>query len=65
MILSLEKGSTTPERLTTDNENASTVENLLPQLGHWRRLRMSEPSSAVLESMTRESACRQKGQCIP
>jgi hypothetical protein len=33
------------------------------QAGHWRRLRMQAPSSVVLESMTRESVCRQNGQC--
>ncbi|GAA3618222.1 hypothetical protein GCM10022199_23350 [Marihabitans asiaticum] len=31
--------------------------------GHCRRRRIEDPSSAVRESMTRESVCRQKGQC--
>ena len=65
MILSLEKGSTTPDRLTTDNEKTSTVEKRLPQFGHWRRLRIDEPSSAVRESTTRESECLQNGQYMP
>src|SRR5699024_5886278 len=58
------KGSLTPDRLSTDREAVSEVENRLEQFGHWRRRRIVAPSSDVRESTTRESEWRQNGQCI-
>jgi hypothetical protein len=40
----------------------SVVENRRPHSGHCRRRRIDSPSSLVLESMTRLSGWRQKGQ---
>jgi uncharacterized Ntn-hydrolase superfamily protein len=63
MIFSRLNGSVAPERFTTDRLAVSTVVNRRLQAGHWRRRRIDKPSSDVRESTTRESACRQKGQC--
>src|SRR5690606_8888899 len=55
----------TPDRLTTERLEVSMVVKRRWQSVHSRRRRMAEPSSAVRESMTRESAFRQNGQCTP
>ncbi len=57
-------GSLAPDRLTTLRLALSSVVKRRPHSGHWRRRRMAVPSSVVRESMTRESVCRQNGQCM-
>jgi hypothetical protein len=57
-------GSMTPERFITLRLAVSIVEKRPPHSGHCRRRRMLNPSSLVRESMTRESAWRQNGQCM-
>src|SRR5690349_22920517 len=64
MTFSRLKDSITPERLMTFRLAVSIVENRPPHSGHCRRRRMLRPSSLVRESITRESAWRQNGQCI-
>ena len=54
--LFLEKGSTTPERLTTWNDEVSSVVKRFLQAPHSLRRRMEAPSSAMRVSTTRESA---------
>ena len=58
------KGSVTPLRFTTERTAVSTVVNRRPHSGHERRRLIAWPSSASRESTTRESGCRQNGQCI-
>ena len=53
-----------PERFTTVRLALSTVVNLRSHWVHCRRRRTAVPSSAVRLSTTRESSCRQNGQCI-
>src|SRR5699024_10605806 len=57
-------GSATPERLITLIEVVSNVVNRLSHDRHSRRRRIAEPSSSERESTTRDSSCRQNGQCI-
>ncbi len=63
MAFSRLNGSVAPERFTTVSCICSTVVNRFSQTGHWRRRRIAPPSSATRLSTTRESACRQYGQC--
>src|SRR5690625_4554215 len=58
-------GSMTPDRLTTERLDVSMVVKRRWQAVHSRRRRIAEPSSAVRESITLESAFRQNGQCTP
>lgn len=55
----------TPLRFTTVSDAVSDVLKRMPHSGHWRLRRIDDPSSEVLESVTRESECLQNGQCIP
>ncbi|GDY57179.1 hypothetical protein SVIO_078020 [Streptomyces violaceusniger] len=64
MTLSRLKGSVTPLRLITMSDAVSTVVKRREQSGHWRRLRIEQPSSVVRLSTTRLSGCLQKGQCM-
>src|SRR5690606_18412173 len=64
ITLSRLNGSATPERLITIRLAVSVVEKRPPHSGHCLRRRMDRPSSLVRESMTRESECRQNGQCM-
>ncbi len=57
-------GSITPLRFTTVSDAVSEVLKRMPHSGHWRLLRIDDPSSEVLESVTRESGFLQNGQCI-
>ena len=50
-----EKGSITPERLTTWKDEVSSVVNRFLQDVHSLRLRIEAPSSAIRVSTTRES----------
>src|SRR5690625_4449417 len=64
MTLARLKGSATPERFITLSEVVSIVVKRLSQDRHSRRRRIAEPSSSDRESTTRDSSCRQKGQCM-
>ena len=57
------KGSAAPDRFVTVRLALSRVVKRRLHSGHWRRRRMALPSSVVRLSMTRESVCRQNGQC--
>jgi hypothetical protein len=63
MTFSLENGSVTPDRFTTERLAVSIVVNRFIHLGHCLRRRIADPSSDVRESTTRESGCLQNGQC--
>src|SRR3954470_13106791 len=56
-------GSVVPERLRTASAVVSTVVKRRPHSGQARRRRIAAPSSCSRESTTRESGCRQNGQC--
>src|SRR5699024_12606474 len=64
MTLSRLNGSATHERLITLSEVVSNLVNRLSHDRHSRRRRIAEPSSSERESTTRDSSCRQNGQCI-
>jgi len=60
----LEVARTICELLSGESPFAvSTVVNRRPHEGHCRRRRIEVPSSVARESTTRESSCRQNGQC--
>src|SRR5690625_502570 len=62
--LARSNGSATPERLMTLSDVVSIVVKRLSHDRHSRRRRIAEPSSRDLESTTRDSSCRQNGQCM-
>src|SRR5699024_7770168 len=56
--------SATPDHLITLSEVDSNVENHLSHDRNIRRRRYAEPHTSERESTTRDSSCRQNGQCI-
>src|SRR5699024_2563493 len=62
--LARSNASATPERLITLNDVVSNVVNRLSHERHSRLRRIADPSSNERESTTRDSSCRQNGQCM-